>query len=958
MQRRSILILSILLLLLLSHPGGLLAQGQQAGTLTGTVKDTNGDATPGVTVTVSSASLLGERTAFTGTSGDYVLKGLPPGQYKVLYELSGMATVERTVTIELGRTSRSDAEMKIAQVEDVIVVTGETPNALETSTIGANYDAETIDSLATARTLFGITQLAPGLTTKTPNAGQVTIAGAFAYDNVFLIDGVDTNDNLFGTSNNLFIEDAIEETQVLTNGISAEYGRFTGGVINAITKSGGNQFSGSFRADLTNADWRDETGVEDANGITRQDDINEVFQATLGGYVLRDKLWFFLAGRDQSTSTQNVFNFTNVAFNNAVDNERLEIKLTGNVNASHTVQAQYTDNESTQTSPNFGFTIDPRSIRTRQLPNELQVARYNGVLSSNLFAELQYSEKQFGFRNSGGTSRDIRDSPFLGFSQGLVHYNQPYFDSTDPEDRNNEQLAASASYFLSGQAAGSHDLKVGFEDFTTTNTGGNSQSATDYVFEAEFLADANGNAVLDSQGRLQPVFDGGVVLENWVAQRGARIEIQTQSLFINDRWNLNDHWSFNLGARYEDVGGDASDGQRPVASDAIVPRLAASYDIHGDGKYKVDVTYAEYAGKYSEAQFSRTTNVGNPDVIYSFYTGPSGVGLDFAPGFDLANYTPFFAIFPTQSVFFEDGLSSPRAEEFTVSFGLELGRGGYLKATFTDRTFSDFVEDFFNEPNNPVVVSTPAGPQVVDRQVFRNSSIPSRDYQAIQVQGRYRLSNNWFVEGHWTHQLDNDGNFEGEATNQPGNASPFGDYPEIFNAARHYPDGRLNDFQEDRVRLWTTYNWDLGKAGNVATSLLYSYDTGGTFSFSSAQFPITATQAALDPGYASPPVNQTIFFGERGAGQFEDSHTFDLAVNYSIPLWKSLEPWVKVEVRNLLNDDSLVGFNTGIVPNTAGPTDELGLPTTFTLGPNFGNGTTNAHFNTPREYLLSGGIRF
>ena len=88
-----------------------------------------------------------------------------------------------------------------------------------------------------------------------PNTGQLVVNGAFAYDNVFMINGVDVNDNLFATPQNLFIEDAIEETQVLTSGISAEYGRFTGGVINAITKSGGNAFSGTGRINFLNDDW-------------------------------------------------------------------------------------------------------------------------------------------------------------------------------------------------------------------------------------------------------------------------------------------------------------------------------------------------------------------------------------------------------------------------------------------------------------------------------------------------------------------------------------------------------------------------------------------------------------------------------------------------------------------------------------------------------------------------------
>ena len=97
----------------------------------------------------------------------------------------------------------------------------------------------------------------------TTSVGQVIINGAFAFDNVFMVNGVDINDNLFAQPQNLFIEDAIEETQVLTSGISAEYGRFTGGVINAITKSGGNSYSGSGRVEFP------EPVVDDRDAVRR-----------------------------------------------------------------------------------------------------------------------------------------------------------------------------------------------------------------------------------------------------------------------------------------------------------------------------------------------------------------------------------------------------------------------------------------------------------------------------------------------------------------------------------------------------------------------------------------------------------------------------------------------------------------------------------------------------------------
>ncbi|MEM9294081.1 MAG: hypothetical protein AAGD01_20555, partial [Acidobacteriota bacterium] len=91
----------------------------------------------------------------------------------------------------------------------------------------------------------------------------------------------------------------------------------------------------------------------------------------------------------------------------------------------------------------------------------------------------------------------------------------------------------------------------------------------------------------------------------------------------------------------------------------------------------------------------------------------------------------------------------------------------------------------------------------------------------------------------------------------------------------------------------------------------------------------------------------------------DGSSTFDFSANYSLPIWGSLEPWVKFELRNLFNDDTQIGGNDDdLIPNFAGPLDSNGLPTTFTLGPSFGNATGNGSFVTPREYRVSAGIRF
>jgi hypothetical protein len=233
----------------------LAAQGVQTGTIRGTVTDQQNLAVPGVTVTVSSPALQGVRTTITAGDGTYVFRTLPPGDYEIAFVLSSFDSVKRTSSVPLGGAAEQNVRLQAAGVSQSIQVVADTPGPIATPVIGLNIRQNEVEALATSRTLQGIATLSPALTDNTPNAGQVIINGAFAFDNVFMLNGVDVNDNLFGSPQNLFIEDAIEETQVLTSGISAEYGRFSGGVINAVTKSGGNTFSGSLRANLTNPAW-------------------------------------------------------------------------------------------------------------------------------------------------------------------------------------------------------------------------------------------------------------------------------------------------------------------------------------------------------------------------------------------------------------------------------------------------------------------------------------------------------------------------------------------------------------------------------------------------------------------------------------------------------------------------------------------------------------------------------
>ena len=972
---RCLLVALLLIAAAAVGPTPVRAQGLQTGVITGTVTSTDGLGLPGVTVTVSSPALQGTRTTVTDVNGNYVVRGLPPGEYTVATELSGMQPKTERTIVALGRTTTLATVMEVAGVAEQVTVVAEATPVTKNPVVGANYRKEQVDRLPIGRTPQEIAELSPGLTDNTPNVGQLSISGGFAFDNVFLIDGVDVNDNFFADTTEVYIEDAVEETQVLTSGISAEYGRFSGGVVNLVTKRGGNRLSGSFRMNFRNPEWSDETPFETT---PRRDDLQPSYEGTLGGPILRDRIWFFGALRKEDVETPYNLRLTQIPGSAGTDDTRGEIKVTATPWANQTFQGSYVNNTTKQTGVRgiSSSAIDPRVIYTRELPQALGVVNWNGVLRNNLFATAQWSEKHAAFEKNGGRGTNLRDSPFFtigggGIPQSLL-YNAPYFDYNDPEDRDNRQLTGSVSYFLSSKSLGSHDLKTGVERFTSTNTGGNSQSSTGYVYWANFVADAGGLPVFNTDGTLTPIFEpGGAWLFNWIASRGAQIDIHTTSWYAQDRWALSRRLSLDLGVRYEKVRSETTDNIAGADTDTWVPRLAATWDVTGNGRWVAQATYGHYSGRYSEAQFATNTNVGNPSLAWWVYTGPPGSGLDFAPGLDPANYSELaYGSFPTENVFFAPGLSSAINKEFSLSLGTELGSRGYAKATYVRRKTDRILDDFTDQTTGKTTFEREGQTFTLDNIVYKNASDDLfREYDALVLQGRYRLSSRWTAEAHYTNQLKNDGNFEGEAANQPGVPSIYGTNPEVFSAERNYPDGRLAGFQRHKLRVWTTYLLGIGRFGSLDLSALWRYNSALTYSLVAEGVPLTDKQLEIaeSAGYVGLPNGgeQDLYFAPRGSESFSGYGLVDFTVNYSIPVWKSMRPYLKFDVLNAFNNQKLIAWDTTVDPDYDGPVDELGLPLNYVKGPNFGNADANTSYppwrtgqNGGRTFLAAVGFRF
>ncbi|MFN7916576.1 MAG: TonB-dependent receptor [Vicinamibacterales bacterium] len=939
-----------------------IAQGTQVATLRGAILDPDRMFVTGASVVLRSGALLSARMVVSDDSGEYVFYGVPPGEYDLEVSAPSFAPGSARLVVPLGAQVRRDVVLTIqAFREEVqVVAPGLSPAARVGG--GAGFTHQAVDALPVPRSIQGIATLSPGVSELTPNAGQLSISGGFAFDNVFLLNGVAIDDNVFGTPQDLFIEDAIEETQVLTSGISAEFGRFSGGVVNAVTRSGGNRASGTYRLNLANPAWVQETPFERANGIAHASAFNATHEATLGGPIARERAWFFTALRAARQSVPQTLRETGIGVLQRDRAYRVEAKATLAPAAGQTLQAGYLGNARsvTNTSGLFSLAADPATLVTRSTPNWYAFANYKTVLRGRHLAELQYSERRFAF-SGAGTSRQMGDSPYYSPSADVI-YNAPYFDASDQDHKDNRQFTG--NLLSSVSAAGEHDLKAGYEFFLSRKRGGGSQSATDYVIDADYLTGADGAPLLDSAGRLVPLFvPGETVLEHYVAIKGATLDVRTQSAFVVDHWRVGPRLTADLGLRVERATSHATGTANGVRATLALPRLAVSFAPRSDGHWFLHGSWSRYAGRYNEAQIAGNTNVGNADYTLATYAGPAGQGRAFQPGLNPANYDVDFGSFPAANVRLADNLHAPLTREVSVGFGAARGRSS-SRVSYVWRHTTDVIDDMIARSNGTTrVVRSGFDAGTFTNVVWANSPIGERRYEALVAEG-HTGGGPMTLDGLWTIQLKNDGNYEGEATNQPGAASPMGNYAEAFSAERQFPWGRLNGFQRSRGRLWATVRHQFGSRGSLSASALARIESGAAYSLRATGQSLTTTQRALLSGYPDRPSNQVVFFGPRGGERFKGYTVVDLALTYDLPMLGRARPYAKLDVFNALGNDTQIAWNTTVRQDPASPKDALGLATGYVKAASFGSATSNAHF--PQSALVPGirgarlafGVRF
>lgn len=934
--------LAVLAMMLLASVS-VFAQSTTTGALTGTVTS-DGAPLPGATITATSPQAQGSRTAVSDANGNYNIPGLPPGDYTVRVELQGLQTVTRTARVTLAGTTRVDANLRVSAVTEAITVTATAPATLETQEIQTNLDADLVENLPVARTLIGTVNLAPGVTQSGPG-GATTISGGFAYDSTYTVDGAVVNEVLRGQPQNLFIEDAIQETTVQTGAISAEFGRFTGGVVTAITKSGGNEFSGSLRDNLNDPTW---TAQGELNEPRPESDLVHTFEGTLGGFFVRDRLWFFTAGRTFEYSTQRTLATLGggeipQTYSASEEETRLEVKLTGQITPRHTLAGTWFDIDRQQFNPTE-LGGNPQYLEAkalggpRSLPNRFITANYNGILTDNLLIEGLYAKQDFAFEGAGAESAATpeRGTNIFLETGGIIGYPTFCGSCSFPEERNNNNGKLKASYFLSSAGLGTHNLSAGYEFYEDMLKSDNHQSASDftlYTYETSLLGNghtAEGEYV--SRGAngeiLTSLPTGGAFIIYWpILQSAQGNSFRTNSFFVNDKWDFNQNLSFNLGVRYDQNQGEDNAGNAVADDDNISPRLGLTYDVFGNGRVRANASYSIYASKIANGNVGDAASpAGSPSLLYWLYMGPdiNNVNSDQLLDAVFGWFNSVGGKENTGSFFTGEGyligggtggiatqirekLETPSMREFTVGVGTQVGANGFVRVDYQDREWYNY---YASEVSTEIgTVFDPLAGSELDLELVTNSEDFTREYRAVLLQGNYRLFNRLNLGGNYTWSR-----LEGNITGETGGSGPVtgaGDnyYREFLGYAQNNPVGLLPQDQTHKLRVWASLDIPT-PVGTFNVSGLQRFDSGTAYSAVGTINP--SNYVDNEPlGYVSPPTAANYYFGDRGRFRTDDVLATDLALNYNLPIGR-VNLFAQGEVLNLFNEQAIITPNTTV----------------------------------------------
>jgi hypothetical protein len=628
-----------LLLLGILFVSSFLSAQVSTGKIFGSVTDEEGGPLPGVTVEATSPKLVGTASTITDSDGDYRLFALTPGVYKITFTLQGFKTITREgIIVDIEQTVKLDIGMEMGSLEEEVTVVGQSPLIDVKSTAkGMIMTKEMFEVLPRGRDFDTLVTAVPGVANE-PFLGGLSVDGASGAENMYYIDGTDITNLFRGTRAQDAAFEFIDEVQIKASGYQAEFGGSLGGVVNVITRQGGNEFHGeligfysgsklsgkerdTLRQSLYDVNIAEYVNYQDLYG---KDEIHRIEAGfSLGGYVIRDRLWFFGSFLPVFESTERHVKFEpSLIEGDYMRRDKswnFQLKLTAQPFRFMRLGMSYVNNFSKfkgDLPPQDG-TGDPKDVWPDyglSWPNWSASAYADFTYGNNLLLSMRGGSF---YRNISNQLVQPNEPRWFHGGDGISIYPDIPAEYIRPRRWSNMPSAALTvreknlaqksyinsdfTYFL--DLAGEHAWKFGIQWVRTDEHRKQGLKYPD--FPAIGLAWGR-PLVLFGQNYGMGKYGYYSVAGNEVTgPRGNFYKVYSNrwAIYLQDSWTIGRRLTLNLGIRTESEylpnysDNPDLEGVRPIEfkfGDKLAPRLGFVYDVLGDSSLKVFGSYGLY----------------------------------------------------------------------------------------------------------------------------------------------------------------------------------------------------------------------------------------------------------------------------------------------------------------------------------------------------------------------------
>ena len=642
----------VLFMLILLSCQSLWSQSQMTtGTIEGTIVDETGAVVSGASVTLTHVATGSSRTLNTDASGRYTAPLLSVGNYQITAQLTGFTTIKRTgIVVALGQTQTVDITLKLASVETTVEVTAAAPlietSKSETST---SIDTNQVSNLPlNGRKFFDLAFLTPGVYQESERKG-LSFSGSRGINSNINIDGADFNQPFFGgqrggeRSSSAYVvsQEAIREFQIVRGNFSSEFGRSTGGVMNVITKSGGNDFHGGGFYFLRHREF----APRDIKGDDRAP-IRHQFGGSLGGPIVKNQTFFYTVYDQQDESQALIVRFNTTTlppdilaqqgrFQTTNDVFTYLVKIDHQLSANHQLFGRYNLSRNdglNGTNTGFGTGVTTSALSnngTEQDRTHTGVINLNSVLSPTTLNEFrwQYSYEIRPRVNNGEEPDYVsKAGPEVRIAGNFIG-GVSFLPVKQYDDR--WQFTDNFSVIR-----GSHNFKVGFDA---------NRSFVDQIFRGNwrgvYIFNTVDNYLRAVRKDMNPATPGQPYaadqLRLFFGDGVFKGSVQEYATYINDTYKISSRVALNLGLRYEAFIMPQPTQPNPalpqsarINSDTQMwqPRLGITWDFQGDGKTVLRLGGGLFYARTPLLLINQAfTANGNPSVGSSFNLSPAQI---------------------------------------------------------------------------------------------------------------------------------------------------------------------------------------------------------------------------------------------------------------------------------------------------------------------------------------------